>query len=99
MGTLAKAFTEKLLVVFMGNVAVEIKIMPEDMAKFEEIKKAVVEQLKPAKMSEQPIAFGLVAIMATCIIPDAEGGSDALEQKAGAINGVSMAEIVSVDRL
>jgi elongation factor 1-beta len=83
----------------MGSVAVEIKIMPEDMAKFAEIKKAVVEQLKPAKMSEQPVAFGIVAIMATCVIPDAEGGSDKLEQMAGAIPGVSQAEIVSVDRL
>jgi elongation factor 1-beta len=83
----------------MGNVAVEIKIMQEDMAKFEDIKKAVASELKPAKMSEQPVAFGIVAIMATCVIPDAEGGSDALEQKANAIPGVSMAEIVSVDRL
>jgi elongation factor 1-beta len=83
----------------MGEVAVEIKIMPEDMAGFEELKKAVVAQLKPARMAEQPVAFGIVAIMITCIIPDGEGGSDALEQKANSIPGVSLAEIVSVDRL
>lgn len=83
----------------MGSVAVEIKIMPEDMAKFAEIKKAVSEQLKPAKLAEQPVAFGLVALMATCIIPDGEGGSDKLEQIANAIPGVSQAEVVSVDRL
>ena len=83
----------------MGEVAVEIKIMPEDMAKFEDIKKAVASQLRPAKMSEQPVAFGIVAIMVTCIIPDGEGGSDKLEQMANAIPGVSQAEVVSVDRL
>lgn len=83
----------------MGQVAVELKIMPEDMGKFAQLKQEVSEKLKPAKLVEQPIAFGIVALIATFVIEDAAGGSDALEQKAAGLPNVASAEISSVDRL
>ena len=83
----------------MGQVAVEIKIMPEDMGKFEQLKADVASQLKPYKMVEQPVAFGIVAIMATFVIEDGVGGADLLEEKAGKIANVSNVEVVSMDRL
>lgn len=76
-----------------------MKIMPEDMGKFEQLKKDAVEALKPYKMEEQPVAFGIVALSLTFIVEDGVGGSDALEAKAGKIANVSGVEIVSVDRL
>ena len=83
----------------MGQVAVEIKIMPEDMGKSEQLKADVASQLKPYKMVEQPVAFGIVAIMATFVIEDGVGGADLLEEKAGKIANVSNVEVVSMDRL
>lgn len=83
----------------MGQVAVVMKIMPEDMGKFDALKKDASEALKPYKMEEQPVAFGIVALSLTFIVEDGVGGSDALEEKANKLANVSGVEIVSVDRL
>ena len=83
----------------MGQVAVVMKIMPEDMAQFEKLKKDAVDALRPYKMEEQPVAFGIVALSLTFVIEDGVGGSDLLEEKAGKLPNVSGVEIVSVDRL
>ena len=83
----------------MGQVAVVLKIMPEAMEKFEELKEAVVKQMKPYKLEEQPVAFGIVALIATFVVEDGAGGSDILEQKAAALPNVGSAEVSSVDRL
>ncbi|MFA6490181.1 MAG: elongation factor 1-beta [Candidatus Micrarchaeia archaeon] len=83
----------------MGQVAVEIKIMPEDMGKFDQLKADVASQLKPYKMVEQPVAFGIVALMVTFVVEDGAGGADLLEEKAGKLPNVSNVEVVSMDRL
>jgi elongation factor 1-beta len=83
----------------MGQVAVEIKIMPEDMGKFDQLKSDVASQLKPYKMVEQPVAFGIVALMVTFVVEDGVGGADLLEEKAGKLANVSNVEVVSMDRL
>jgi elongation factor 1-beta len=83
----------------MGQVAVVMKIMPEDMAQFEKLKTEVVAVLKPYKLEEQPVAFGIVALSLTFVVEDGVGGSDLLEEKANKITNVSGVEIVSVDRL
>jgi elongation factor 1-beta len=86
------------LVLFMGQVAVVIKIMPEDMGKFEELKKDALT-LKPYKMEEQPVAFGIVALSLTFVVEDGAGGADLLEERAGKLPNVSNVEVVSMDRL
>ncbi|MCX6773288.1 MAG: elongation factor 1-beta [Candidatus Micrarchaeota archaeon] len=83
----------------MGQVAVVMKIMPEDMAKFEQLKKDAISMLKPYKLEEQPVAFGIVALSLTFVVEDGVGGSDLLEEKANKLANVSGVEIVSVDRL
>lgn len=83
----------------MGQVAVVMKIMPEEMGKFDALKKDAAEALKPYKMEEQPVAFGIVALSLTFIVEDGVGGSDLLEAKASKIANVASVEIVSVDRL
>jgi len=83
----------------MGQVAVEIKIMPEDMGKFDQLKSDVASQLKPYKVVEQPVAFGIVALMVTFVVEDGVGGADLLEEKAGKLANVSNVEVVSMDRL
>lgn len=83
----------------MGQVAVVIKIMPEDMTKFEQLKSDAVSQLKPYKMVEQPVAFGIVALMLTFVVEDGAGGADLLEANANKLANVSGVEVVSMDRL
>ena len=82
----------------MGKVAVVIKIMPADMAKFEQLKKDAA-LLNPYKIEEQPVAFGIVALSLTFVVEDGAGGADRLEERAGKLRNVSNVEVVSMDRL
>ena len=45
----------------MGSVVVVYRIMPSDIDSIQSVKKAV-EHLKPARIEEEPIAFGMSAI-------------------------------------
>ncbi len=83
----------------MGTVAVTFRIMPEDPeTDLEEIKARVRKALGGfvREMKEQPVAFGLVAILAIAVVKDTEGGSDELEQSLAAIPGVGSVETVDV---
>ncbi|MEM2138034.1 MAG: hypothetical protein QW568_03010 [Candidatus Anstonellaceae archaeon] len=82
----------------MGQVAVVLKIMPEDMGKFDQLKEDV-KSLKPYKIEEQPVAFGIVALMLTFVVEDGAGGADLLEANAAKLANVSGVEVVSMDRL
>ena len=82
----------------MGEVAVTIKVFPEDPAKLEEVKKAVGELVKIAKIEDEAIGFGLSAAVITFVMEDA-GGMDELEEKIGALPNVSQVQVVGVDRL
>ena len=82
----------------MGQVAVTIKVFPENPEKLEEVKEAVGKIVKVAKTAEEPIGFGLVAAVITFVMEDA-GGMDELEDKIGNLPGVSQVQVVGVDRL
>ncbi|MFH1448269.1 MAG: elongation factor 1-beta [Candidatus Micrarchaeota archaeon] len=79
----------------MGKVAALLKVFPEDMEKFEDIKKAIEEQIKPARIDEEPVAFGFKALKVTIIREDKEGMGD-IEERIKKIPGVSQAEITDV---
>jgi len=82
----------------MGEVAVTIKVFPEDPAKLEDVKKAVGELVKVVKIQEEPIGFGLVAAVITFVMEDA-GGMDEIEDKIGALPDVSQVQVIDMDRL
>jgi len=82
----------------MGEVAVTIKVFPENPEKLEDVKKAVGELVKVIKVQEEPIGFGLVAAVITFVMEDA-GGMEELEEKIGALPEVSQVQVVGVDRL
>ncbi len=83
----------------MGEVAVVFKIYPEDMSQFERIKSDIAAKIKPRMIGEQPVAFGLVAIIVTVVVPDGSGGSEKIEEDLRNISGVSNVEVDSMDRL
>ena len=83
----------------MGSVAVTFRILPEDAeADLERVKARVRKTLGGAlrDLKEQPVAFGLKAILAIAVVGDAEGGSDRLEQSLAALPGVGSVETVDV---
>ena len=83
----------------MGEVAVVFRIYPEDMSQFERIKSDISAKIKPRMMGERPIAFGMVAIIVTVVVPDGSGGSEKIEEELKNIPGVSNVEVDSMDRI
>lgn len=90
----------------MGEVAVTMRVMPQDMEGFDGLKKIILETLKnetggavkSAKISEMDIAFGMKAITVLFIMPDG-GGIEAIEQKIASLPNVSSCEVEGMDRL
>jgi len=81
----------------MGDVIVVFRVMPRDMKYFDDIKKEL-EALKPKRLEEEPIAFGLKALRFTTLVPDAEGKLAEVEKKLKSIKDIESAEIVEMSR-
>jgi elongation factor 1-beta len=85
----------------MGEVAAKIKIMPTgmdvDLKKLrEELAKVVPVGARLHGFSEEPVAFGLKALMVVVKVGDLEGGTEKVEEAFGKVKGV---ENVSVEEL
>lgn len=83
----------------MGTVAVTFRIMPDDAeADVEAIKAKVRKTLADSlrELREQPVAFGLKAIVAIVVLSDAAGGADPLEQALASLPGVGSVETIDV---
>ena len=83
----------------MAEVIVGLKVLPKtidvNLDKLEdEIKKAI----SPERMQREPIAFGLVAILVTKLVPDEAGQVDELERKLKAIEDVGEVEVTGISR-
>ena len=88
----------------MGEVLTTMKIMPDSPEVDLEAIKSTIESSMPEgaklhEMSEEPIAFGLVAIILQFITEDGEGGSEPVEEMVQGIEGVASFEITGVGRL
>ena len=88
----------------MGEVLTTMKIMPDspeiDLEAIKEtIKTSMPEGAEINEISEEPIAFGLVAVILSFITDDGEGGSEPVEEMVKAIDGVASIEITGVGRL
>ena len=88
----------------MGDVLTTMKIMPDSPDVDLDAIKATIESSMPegAKlhdMAEEPLAFGLVAIILQFITDDGEGGSEPVEEMVQSIEGVASIEITGVGRL
>lgn len=82
----------------MGDVACIIRVMPESPEVDLEALKATLRKVAPEihEIQEQPIAFGLKALMVVAVVGDTGGQTDRLEQALSAVPGVERAEIVEV---
>jgi elongation factor 1-beta len=85
----------------MGDVAAKIKVMPNspevDLDELQDKLEASLPQgAKIRGFQRDDVAFGLVALLPTVIVPDGAGGTEAVEE---AFNGVDDVESVSVENV
>ena len=91
-------------VIFVGEVAAKLKVMPEgtevDMEKLkDEIKAVLPEGARLHGFAEEPIAFGLKALMVAVILAEGVTGTDALEAAVASVEGVQSVEVEGVGLL
>lgn len=88
----------------MTQVVVQMKVLPVgievDLEKLQEqIKNILPENVKIYKIVEEHIAFGLKCLKVTVTMPDAEGGTDPVENALSSIKDVSRVEVELVSRI
>ena len=85
----------------MGDVAIKMKVMPENPeVDLEKIKTEIEAMVKIQDSKIEPVAFGLNSLNILIVIPDSEGKkSDEIQEKIKTIDGVADAEVESVTLL
>jgi elongation factor 1-beta len=88
----------------MGKVATQLKVMPEspdvDLDALEDaLENVLPEGAKVSRTDRDDVAFGLVALLPTVIIPDDAGGSDAVEDAFATVDGVESVSVEQVGRI
>ena len=83
----------------MAEVILGLKVMPKDLeVNLDQLEQKIVSELKPEKIQRQPVAFGLVALLVTLVVQDAEGEVDRVEEKIKSIDGVGEVEVTGLTR-
>ena len=90
--------------IFVGEVAAKLKVMPEgtdvDMEMLKDAIKAVLPQgARLHGFAEEPIAFGLKALMVAVILSEGVTGTDELEVAIASVEGVQSVEVEGVGLL
>lgn len=85
----------------MGEVAAKIRVMPSGMdINLDKLKEALTKVIPQGArihgFSEEPVAFGLKALMVVVKVGDVEGGTEKVEEEFSKVRGV---ESVSVEEL
>ena len=88
----------------MGDVAAKIKIMPKGIeTDLDSLKNrlegALPENVELNGFSEEPIAFGLKAIIAVVLLGDDEGGTQPVEDAFSKVEDVESVQVVEVGRM
>ncbi len=88
----------------MGKVAAAIKVMPEspdvDLDALQDRLEGVLpEGAKINGFDRDDVAFGLVALIPTVVVPDESGGTEAVEEAFTDVDGVESVSVENVGRL
>ncbi|MDI6859868.1 MAG: elongation factor 1-beta [Methanocellales archaeon] len=86
------------------EVAAKIKIMPKGIGTdFEKLKADILavmpEGARLQGFAEEPIAFGLKALMAVVLVEDAEGGTEKVEEAFVKVHGVESVQVIDLGRI
>jgi elongation factor 1-beta len=87
----------------LAKVVAQIKIFPTettvDLAELrKKVEKALPAGTMVARFDEEPIAFGLVALVARVAMPEQEGQMDKVEEALKSVENVGEIQVVSVWR-
>jgi len=83
----------------MAEVILGLKVMPKDLdVDLDQLEKSIISEINPERIQRQPIAFGLVALLITVIVQDAEGEVDRVENNIKSIGGVGEVEVTGLTR-
>jgi len=88
----------------MGKVAAKLKIMPQDPevdldGLQERLEGSLPEGAEIRGFDRDDVAFGLVALLPTVVVPDDAGGTDAVEEAFASVEGVESISVESVGRI
>ena len=88
----------------MGKVAAKLKVMPEspevDLDELQhELENSLPEGAKINGFERDDVAFGLVALLPTVIVPDDAGGTEAVEEAFADIDRVESVAVENVGRI
>jgi elongation factor 1-beta len=88
----------------MGKVAAAIKVMPQSPevdldALQERLEGSLPEGAKIQGFDRDDVAFGLVALIPTVIVPDDAGGTEAVEEAFTEVEGVESVSVENVGRI
>jgi len=89
----------------LARVMVSLKIFPSDIvADMNGLKEQVTKSLEGKatifKFDEEPVAFGLVALVAHILMPEeASGVMDEVERRLKSIDGISQVEVLVSRRI
>jgi len=89
----------------MGEVAAKMKVMPEtvetDLNELKDkLRAAVPEGVEVyGEIVEEPVAFGLKALIITIIVGDQEGGTESVEEAFAKVPGAESVQILELGRL
>ncbi len=86
----------------MGKVAAKIKIMPQSIETDLEglkgdIKATMPDGAKLYGITEEAIAFGLKALIATVVIDDVAGGTEKVEGMFAKLDGVKSIQVIDLN--
>ena len=88
----------------MGKVAAKLKVMPEspdvDLDELqEELEESLPEGAKINGFERDDVAFGLVALLPTVIVPDDAGGTESVEESFAGVEQVESVAVENVGRI
>ncbi len=88
----------------MGDVAAKIKVMPAspdvDLDALEgRLEDALPDGAKINGFEREEVAFGLVAVLPTVIVPDDAGGTEAVEETFADVDEVESVDVENVGRI
>ncbi|MFC7154796.1 elongation factor 1-beta [Halomarina halobia] len=88
----------------MGKVAARMKVMPQspdvDLDDLQDrLENSLPEGAKINRVDRENVAFGLIALMPTVIVPDDAGGTEAIEEAFSDVDGVESVAVDEVGRI
>jgi elongation factor 1-beta len=88
----------------MGKVAAKMKVMPQspevDLDDLQErLENVLPEGAKISRVDREDVAFGLIALFPTVIIPDEAGGTDTIEDAFAEVDAVESVAVDEVGRI